>query len=168
MIKQRKILKIHIGNLNSIAINTVDRDIIPIVFDRNIVAITSSIFENRVKKKKLNHKQLDRIVNYTENLYKECTICVRNCRVNRFEDNMGFCKNGTCGHIYCGQISYGEEKMISPTYEIYFSGCNINCSYCHQRGYKEFKEDFEYIPEKYIIEDIVKSSEKIRTVSFLG
>jgi putative pyruvate formate lyase activating enzyme len=168
MIKQRKILKIHIGNLNNITINTIDRDIIPIIFDRNVVDVTSSIFKDRVKKKKLNHDQLDKIINYTENLYKECTICMRNCRVNRFKGGLGFCKNGLYGHIYSGQISYGEEKMISPTYEIYFSGCNINCSYCHQRDYKEFKEDFEYISEKCITEDIVKNSEKIKTISFVG
>jgi putative pyruvate formate lyase activating enzyme len=62
-----------------------------------------------------------------------CTICPRECGVNRFESNTGFCHSGQLAEIssYCDH--HGEEPAISGNHgsgTIFFSHCNLRCNYC--------------------------------------
>jgi putative pyruvate formate lyase activating enzyme len=64
---------------------------------------------------------------------KSCTLCPRECRVNRLEGQRGFCKVGERAMVSSVGPHFGEEaplvgKQGSGT--IFFSGCNLGCLFC--------------------------------------
>ena len=66
-------------------------------------------------------------------LLSECTLCPRECRVNRFEGSGGFCRSDAGLNISSICIHRGEEPAISGPSgicNIFFSGCNLKCIYC--------------------------------------
>jgi len=66
-------------------------------------------------------------------LLSECTLCPRECRVNRFEGGTGYCGSDAGMNIASICIHRGEEPPISGPdgiCNIFFSGCNLKCIYC--------------------------------------
>lgn len=62
-----------------------------------------------------------------------CTLCPRECRVNRFEGGTGYCGTDASMNIASICIHRGEEPVISGKdgiCNIFFSGCNLHCIYC--------------------------------------
>lgn len=62
-----------------------------------------------------------------------CTICPRNCKVNRNKNELGFCKASNKIKIARYSLHYWEEPCISGengSGTIFFSGCNLKCIYC--------------------------------------
>lgn len=62
-----------------------------------------------------------------------CTLCPRECKVNRFEGGEGYCGADAGMNIASICIHKGEEPPISGPYgicNIFFSGCNLGCVYC--------------------------------------
>jgi len=77
----------------------------------------------------------------TENIYtrdeiellSNCTLCPRECGVNRFEGGDGYCGMDAGFNIASICIHRGEEPVISGTEgicNIFFSGCNLHCIFC--------------------------------------
>jgi len=76
-----------------------------------------------------------------------CTLCPRECRVNRHDGADGFCRSGTPAALSSGLLHFGEEPVLSG-YEdwrkqraeagrpqggsgtIFFTGCNLKCLFC--------------------------------------
>lgn len=66
-------------------------------------------------------------------LLSSCTLCPRECRVNRFEGGNGYCGMDAGMNISSICIHRGEEPPISGPdgiCNIFFSGCNLRCIYC--------------------------------------
>ena len=66
-------------------------------------------------------------------LLSQCTLCPRECGVNRFEGNKGYCRADAGMNIASICIHRGEEPAISGPSgicNIFFSGCNLHCIYC--------------------------------------
>lgn len=86
-----------------------------------------------------------------ENKASACTLCPRECKVNRIEGNSGFC--GVAGeHIFLARaaLHMWEEPCISGedgSGTVFFSGCPLRCVYCqnyniaHARTGKEVTKD---------------------------
>jgi len=77
--------------------------------------------------------ELEKRVAALNGLLAECEICPRKCRVNRLESDSGFCRSGRQARVssYCDH--HGEEPVLSGpkgSGTIFFSGCNMRCSYC--------------------------------------
>lgn len=81
---------------------------------------------------------------------KNCNICPRNCRVNRLDNKLGFCKTGKEAKVYSYFSHYGEEPCISGNRgsgTIFFANCNLKCVYCQNYQFsqigagKEVEED---------------------------
>ncbi len=67
-----------------------------------------------------------------ENLYKECTVCERRCRINR-ESAKGFCSSPCRATVVRAGRHMWEEPCISGergSGTVFFSGCNLKCVYC--------------------------------------
>lgn len=70
-------------------------------------------------------------------LFKECQLCPRDCRVNRLEEEAlgysGFCReNHQLRVAYVGP-HFGEEPPITGengSGTVFFSGCSLKCPYC--------------------------------------
>ena len=110
----------------------------------------------------LSSLMVKEIVQMTKEIYTDedisllshCTLCPRECGVNRFEGNKGYCRSDAGMNIASICIHRGEEPAISGTSgicNIFFSGCNLSCVYCqnhdisrprgeHRRGITDLKE----------------------------
>ena len=73
---------------------------------------------------------------------ESCDICPQNCRVNRLENETGFCKTGRLPIVSSYNLHFGEEPPISGhrgSGTIFFAHCNLSCVFCQnytisQRG----------------------------------
>jgi putative pyruvate formate lyase activating enzyme len=68
-----------------------------------------------------------------QDLLSNCTLCPRECRVNRFEGATGYCRADAGMNIASICIHRGEEPPISGPSgicNIFFAGCNLRCIYC--------------------------------------
>lgn len=64
---------------------------------------------------------------------KSCTLCPRNCKVNRLEGKRGVC--GVTGQIQAARaaLHFWEEPCISGergSGAVFFSGCSMGCVFC--------------------------------------
>jgi len=68
-----------------------------------------------------------------EAYYKNCTLCPRNCHVNRLNGTLGFCRAGAAITAARAALHHWEEPCISGTYgsgTVFFTGCSLGCVYC--------------------------------------
>lgn len=85
------------------------------------------------------------------------------------EGERGYCGLGAEGRVFCHYLSYSEELEISPTYEIFFTGCNHRCKFC-------FVLDRVLEPRKGVLSPQVElkaslreaAKQGLRTISFVG
>jgi putative pyruvate formate lyase activating enzyme len=66
-------------------------------------------------------------------LLSNCTLCPRECGVNRFKGGSGYCGSDASMNIASICIHRGEEPTISGPAgicNIFFAGCNLRCIYC--------------------------------------
>ena len=64
---------------------------------------------------------------------RSCRLCPRECRVNRLEDERGFCKTGRNSVVSSYSPHFGEEDPLVGTGgsgTIFFSHCNLLCLFC--------------------------------------
>ena len=62
-----------------------------------------------------------------------CTLCPRECEVNRIKGEVGFCKSDWRLKIASFNLHFGEEPPLSGfrgSGTIFFSNCNLKCKYC--------------------------------------
>ena len=72
-------------------------------------------------------------IDMLKQLMKSCTICPRNCRVDRLNGIKGQC--GAAGEMVISSIGphFGEEKELvgsGGSGTIFFTNCNLECVYC--------------------------------------
>ena len=66
-------------------------------------------------------------------ILEKCTLCPRECGINRFKGETGYCGIDAGLNIASVCIHRGEEPAISGSdgiCNIFFSGCNLQCIYC--------------------------------------
>lgn len=67
------------------------------------------------------------------NALDNCTLCSRNCRVNRNKNELGYCRAGKEIKIARAALHMWEEPPISKgngSGAVFFSYCNFNCVFC--------------------------------------
>lgn len=65
--------------------------------------------------------------------YDNCTLCPRQCQVNRNNNQIGICGQTSTLSIARAALHYWEEPCISGTEgsgAVFFSGCNLKCIFC--------------------------------------
>jgi putative pyruvate formate lyase activating enzyme len=63
----------------------------------------------------------------------DCTLCPRNCHVNRIEDKTKTCRTGRHAFVSSYFAHHGEERCLRGTRgsgTIFFSWCNLRCVFC--------------------------------------
>jgi len=91
-----------------------------------------------------------------------CTLCPRECRVNRFEGGNGYCGIDAGMNIASICIHRGEEPQVSGPdgiCNIFFAGCNLRCIYCQNHDIS--RPDGEYIKSSVSFESALDQIEKI-------
>jgi putative pyruvate formate lyase activating enzyme len=74
-----------------------------------------------------------------------CTLCPRDCRVDRTQGEKGICQTGNLASVSHALLHFGEEPVLSGTQgsetvghggrrvgsgTVFFSGCNLKCLFC--------------------------------------
>ncbi len=85
-----------------------------------------------------------------KNILENCNLCIRNCGINRLNNEIGFCKSTSALKIARADLHHWEEPCISGTHgsgTIFFSNCNLNCVFCqnHKISQQGFGENISTI-----------------------
>ena len=119
-------------------------------------------------------KQPDIYDTNDRSILEDCTLCPRECRVNRFEGGTGYCATDAGLNIASICIHRGEEPVISGKEgicNIFFGGCNLHCLFCQNHEISQgdyiIRKDTNSLEE--ILDQIVKIlSEGIPAVGFVS
>jgi len=83
--------------------------------------------------------ELDRRIDTFQEILQSCTLCPRQCRINRLEGERGYCRAGK--NLVVSSISphFGEEEPlvgkrrltgVGGSGTIFLTHCNLGCVYC--------------------------------------
>jgi putative pyruvate formate lyase activating enzyme len=73
----------------------------------------------------------------------DCDLCPRRCGVDRNAGELGDCQTGRRARISSAGPHFGEEAPLTGrrgSGTLFFSGCNLNCSYCQNCGISQLGE----------------------------
>lgn len=109
-----------------------------ILSDNVAGSIIDTLFveENRFKIRGVENMIIPKLSNNIKQLYKmmsPCTLCPRECGVDRIRGEKGFCQAGKMVRISSNGPHHGEEPPISGTNgsgTIFFSYCTMACVFC--------------------------------------
>lgn len=83
---------------------------------------------------------------FMEELFNKCELCPRKCKVNRNNNELGFCRASNVMRIGGYHLHMWEEPVITGNRgsgTIFFSFCNLKCVYCqnYDISFKNIGED---------------------------
>ena len=81
----------------------------------------------------MHNSSSEKINNNCLDLLNECTLCNRNCKVDRNHNQCGFCKASEKVKVARAALHFWEEPPISKdngSGTVFFSYCNFNCVFC--------------------------------------
>lgn len=89
----------------------------------------------------MTHEQgkLKEALEYFDELLQDCTMCARNCRINR-KKRKGFCGQGPSAKITNAILHFGEEPPLvknGGAGAVFFSGCGMSCVYCQNFSFSQ-------------------------------
>ncbi len=73
-----------------------------------------------------------RITRLTQ-ILESCTLCPRQCKVNRLQGELGYCKAGAALTVSSSFPHFGEERPLvgrSGSGTIFLTHCNLKCNFC--------------------------------------
>lgn len=82
---------------------------------------------------------------------ESCTLCPRECGVNRLEGELGVCETGRKAVVASYNPHFGEESPLvgrSGSGTIFVGSCNLLCSFCQNYEISHGKEGAEVEPEQ--------------------
>jgi putative pyruvate formate lyase activating enzyme len=92
----------------------------------------------------------DKIVK-AQRLLENCSVCPRNCKVNRFKGERGFCRAGFLPKVSSSSPHFGEEQPLVGFHgsgTIFFTHCNLGCSFCQNYSISHLDEGEEISIER--------------------
>jgi len=90
-------------------------------------------------------------VNKALDLMAACRICPRKCGVNRLNGATGYCRTGRQARVASYNAHFGEEAPLvgrNGSGTIFFSSCNLLCSFCQNYEISHLNEGVEVRPEQ--------------------
>jgi putative pyruvate formate lyase activating enzyme len=90
-------------------------------------------------------------VREAEEILKECTLCPRECRVDRTSGHVGFCRTENKPFISSWGPHFGEERPLVGRFgsgTIFFGNCNLGCLFCQNYSISHLGEGVEISFEK--------------------
>ena len=103
--------------------------------------------------------------------YKNCSLCPRECKVDRTQGKTGYCGETERLRISSIGAHFGEEPPISGTHgsgTVFFTGCSLKCCYC-QNYQISFDGMGNYYTRKGVVDELEKfvRSHNIHNVNFV-
>jgi putative pyruvate formate lyase activating enzyme len=81
----------------------------------------------------------------------DCTVCPRECHVNRLLDHRGHCQVGRLALVSSYGPHHGEENPLSGWHgsgTIFLARCNLNCLYCQNHSISQTGDGMELESEQ--------------------
>ncbi len=100
---------------------------------------------------RLSRGKLWEKVRLAEDILTNCTLCPRNCKVDRTSGNVGFCRTGDKLFVASWGPHFGEERPLVGKFgsgTIFFSFCNLGCIFCQNWTISHLGEGNEISYEK--------------------
>lgn len=88
--------------------------------------------------------ELQSRIDRARKIMKCCTICPRNCKVDRIEGALGLCGVGELASVSSYGPHFGEERPLvgkNGSGTIFFASCNLLCIFCQNYEISHFDED---------------------------
>lgn len=104
-----------------------------------------------MKSPKILNAALDNLAEEAFKLLESCSICPRQCKVNRLKNEKGFCRTGLKAKVCSFMPHHGEEPPISGergSGTVFFSYCNLGCAYCQNYKFSQMDEGREVDPQE--------------------
>jgi len=89
---------------------------------------------------------LDLKIDIAKKLFSNCIFCEHRCQIDRTVEQ-GKCKVST-SLISSVFIHHGEESVFTPSFTIFFSGCNLNCIFCQNYDISQQQNGFFIKPNQ--------------------
>ena len=96
-------------------------------------------------------EEIDRKVRVLDRCLEACSLCPRNCRVNRNKGEKGFCRTGDVAVVSSYGAHFGEERPLvgkGGSGTIFFSNCTMACVFCQNYGISHLGEGLEISIER--------------------
>jgi putative pyruvate formate lyase activating enzyme len=80
---------------------------------------------------------------------RRCTLCPRDCKVNRLENRFAVCKVGRLARVASHGPHFGEEDVLRGwrgSGTIFFSWCNLRCVFCQNHAISHRGEGADAAP----------------------
>ncbi len=87
-------------------------------------------------------------------LMKICTLCPRECNVDRLSGELGFCRTGEEANVASLHAHFGEEAPLvgnSGSGTIFFRSCNLLCSFCQNYDISHDPDGGEVAPKELAV-----------------
>ena len=84
----------------------------------------------------IKEKQQGRLlekIKHSSALLASCTLCPRQCKVDRTRDEKGYCSTGGKAVVSSFSAHFGEEPQLvghKGSGTIFFSNCSLKCIFC--------------------------------------
>ena len=93
--------------------------------------------------------------------YQNCTLCPRQCNVDRLAGAAGWCRSDAGFNIASICIHHGEEPVIggeAGICNVFFDHCNLQCVYCQndQISNNKLKHSSGYSSLQAVIDEIIR------------
>lgn len=85
-------------------------------------------------------------ISSAQGLLESCTVCPRNCHVNRKDGETGFCRAGFLPKVSSSSPHFGEEQPLVGFHgsgTIFLTHCNLGCLFCQNYSISHLDEGEE-------------------------
>lgn len=104
-----------------------------------------------------------------ERAYEACRLCPRQCGVNRRAGETGWCGAGLEARCFREMIGYNEESTLTPSHQLYFSGCNLRCGFCTVSAWNHAGSAVPALSAELLVEAVrMRRMKGARTLNLLG
>ncbi len=113
---------------------------------------------------------LARKVEEAEEVLKECTLCPRECRIDRTAGEKGFCRTGNKPFISSYGAHFGEEKPLvgrRGSGTIFMGNCNLGCIFCQNYSISHLGEGMETSVKKLADTMLSLQNEGCHNINFV-
>ncbi|MCS6817479.1 MAG: radical SAM protein [Blastocatellia bacterium] len=103
-------------------------------------------------------------------LLRSCTVCPRDCRVNRLENKFAVCRSGRWARVSSAFPHFGEEDCLrgwNGSGTIFFAFCNLRCVFCQNWETSQLGEGEEVTPEELAMLMLRLQAEGCHNINFV-
>lgn len=102
----------------------------------------------------------------------DCTLCPRECHVNRTAGETGYCKSDSTLNVASVTLHKGEEPAISGPNglcNIFFAHCNLQCIFCQNHQISSNQTDIVCLSPEHVYQQVFALLKNdIRSVGFVS